>query len=106
MSFLEGLRERAGRSPRRIVLPGGDDPRVRAAADALAAEGLAVPIVLGGSGGIDPAQDDRLGQVAEPSGQAGRAARLTQIQKAVLACRIGNTACEEAVILQTFQIFN
>jgi phosphate acetyltransferase len=65
VSFLEGLSERARQSPRRIVLPEGDDPRVRTAADALAAEGLAVPIVLGGSGGIDPAQDDRLGQVAE-----------------------------------------
>lgn len=65
MSFLDALRERAGQSPRRIVLPEGNDPRVRAAAESLAAEGLAVPIVLGGPDGIDPAHDDRLGRVAE-----------------------------------------
>ena len=65
MSFLDDLRRRAGESPRRIVLPEGDDPRVRGAAEVLAAEGAVVPILLGGPDGIDPAADPRLGQVAQ-----------------------------------------
>ncbi len=65
MSFLERLRERAGASPMRVVLPEGDDPRVQAAAETLTAEGLAHPILIGGANGIDPASDPRLGRVAE-----------------------------------------
>ena len=65
MTFLDELRHRAAQTPRRIVLPEGEDPRVQAAAAALAADGLATPIVLGGPGGIDPATDERLGRVAE-----------------------------------------
>ena len=41
MSFLERLRERAASSPMRVALPEGDDPRVQAAAETLAADGLA-----------------------------------------------------------------
>ena len=65
MSFLERLRERAGASPMRIVLPEGDDPRVQAAAETLAADGLTQPILIGGASGIDPAGDPRLKRVAE-----------------------------------------
>lgn len=65
MSFLERLRERAGASPMRVVLPEGADPRVQAAAETLTADGLAHPILIGGANGIDPAGDPRLGRVAE-----------------------------------------
>lgn len=65
MSFLERLRERAGASPMRVVLPEGDDPRVQAAAETLAADGLAQPILIGGTNGIDPKGDPRLSRVAD-----------------------------------------
>jgi phosphate acetyltransferase len=65
VTFLQSLRERAGEAPRRLVLPEGDDARVREAAAVLAAEGLAQPMVLGGPDGIDVTADPRLGQVAE-----------------------------------------
>ena len=65
MSFLERLRERAGASPMRIALPEGDDPRVQAASETLAADGLAHPILIGGPTGIDPAGDPRLNRVAD-----------------------------------------
>jgi phosphate acetyltransferase len=65
MSFLERLRERAGSSPMRVALPEGADPRVQAAAETLAADGLAHPILIGGANGIDPAKDPRLSRVAD-----------------------------------------
>jgi phosphate acetyltransferase len=48
MTFLEGVRDRAAASLRRIVLPEGADGRTLAAAARLAREGLAVPLVVGG----------------------------------------------------------
>lgn len=63
MSFAEALRDRARRSPRRVVLAEGDDPRVAAAAKRLADEKIAIPIVVGGAG-IDPATDPRVSRVA------------------------------------------
>jgi phosphate acetyltransferase len=64
MSFRRAVLERAARRKARIVLCEGEDPRVRAAADRLRKERLAEPIVLGG-GGLDPAKDPRLNQVAK-----------------------------------------
>jgi phosphate acetyltransferase len=64
MTFLAGVRERAAARRRRIVLCEGEDARVQAAAEILRGEGIAEPIVLGGSSrplGRDP----RLGRVAE-----------------------------------------
>ena len=49
----------------RVALPEGDDPRVQAAAETLAADGLAHPILIGGPNGIDLAGDPRLNRVAE-----------------------------------------
>lgn len=46
MSFREELRERAAGRRARIVLPEGDDPRVRAAADILDRLGIADPILF------------------------------------------------------------
>ena len=64
MSFRGELRRRAADQRARIVLPEGEDPRVRAAADLLRSEGIAEPIVLGGPGGIEIARDPRLQRVA------------------------------------------
>lgn len=46
MSFIEELRRRARDERRRIVFPEGADPRVREAANHLAAEGIVEPILL------------------------------------------------------------
>jgi phosphate acetyltransferase len=47
MSFLQVLRDRAGARQATLVFPEGLDPRVQEAAGALAAQGLAKPILLG-----------------------------------------------------------
>ncbi|MCC6860454.1 MAG: phosphotransacetylase [Bryobacterales bacterium] len=52
--FLEGLYERARRQRKRIVFPEGSDPRVRAAAERLAAEQLAHPVLVGPAGAGAP----------------------------------------------------
>jgi len=64
MSFLEDALARAGKHPRTIVLPEGEDPRVVAAARRLEEGGVCRPLLLGGPG-IDPAADPRLSRVAE-----------------------------------------
>jgi phosphate acetyltransferase len=63
MSFRADLLRRAAERKARVVLAEGDDERVRAAAEHLAREGIAEPIVLG-SGGIAPEKDPRLQRVA------------------------------------------
>jgi phosphate acetyltransferase len=64
MSFRPELLRRAGERRARVVLCEGEDPRVRAAAARLAKEHIAEPIVLG-AGGLSPANDPRLGRIAE-----------------------------------------
>jgi phosphate acetyltransferase len=64
VSFRTELLRRAGVRRARIVLCEGEDPRVRAAAARLEHEKIAEPIVLGG-GGLNPADDPRLGRIAE-----------------------------------------
>jgi phosphate acetyltransferase len=64
MSFRTELLRRAGARRARVVLCEGEDPRVRAAAARLAKEHIAEPIVLG-PGGLTPANDPRLGRIAE-----------------------------------------
>jgi phosphate acetyltransferase len=85
MTFFDDIRSRARATPRRIVLPEGDDDRTLHAALALAADGLVEPLVLGAAGTaerlealdrgsgvaaripvLDPARDERL------EGLAGR----------------------------------
>jgi phosphate acetyltransferase len=63
MSFRDQLLKRAAAKRARIVLCEGDDPRVRQAAERLAADQVAEPILLGGNG-IQPNEDARLGRVA------------------------------------------
>ena len=64
MSFRAELLPRAASRQARIVLPEGEDPRVRAAAARLGKEGIALPIVLGGEG-VVVARDPRLPRVAQ-----------------------------------------
>ena len=62
VSFRTDLLARAAGRRLRIVLPEGDDARVRAAAERLRGDGIAEPIVLGVD--LDPAGDARLPAVA------------------------------------------
>ena len=64
MSFREQLRARAAGSGARIVLPEGDDPRIRGAADTLLRLGIATPILLGGPA-PRPVDHPMLASVAE-----------------------------------------
>ena len=64
MSFLERLLQRAAAHRRRIVLCEGGDARVQEAAARLQKEGVAEPILLGGPS-PEPANDPRLGRVAQ-----------------------------------------
>ena len=64
MAFRADLLARAAARKARIVLPEGEDERVRAAARRLESEGLARPIVLGG-GGLVVTRDPRLPRVAQ-----------------------------------------
>jgi phosphate acetyltransferase len=63
VSFRKSLRARAAGAGATLVFPEGEDPRVQAAAATLAALGIADSILLG-AGQIDPAQDERLPEVA------------------------------------------
>ncbi|HSM05574.1 MAG TPA: phosphate acyltransferase [Longimicrobiales bacterium] len=49
-AFQAGLRERAARTPRRIVFPEADDERVQEAALVLRRDGLAEPVLIGDAG--------------------------------------------------------
>jgi len=64
MSFRIELLRRAAARRARVVLCEGEDPRVRTAAARLTKEHIAEPIVLG-AGGLNPADDPRLGRIAE-----------------------------------------
>lgn len=64
MSFLEQLLQRAAAHRRRIVLCEGGDPRVQEAAERLRKDAIADPILLGGPS-PEPADDPRLGRVAQ-----------------------------------------
>lgn len=63
MSFRERLRARAAGGAARIVLPEGDDPRIREAAIKLRRLGIAEPIVL--TEGWQERYDGQIGLVAE-----------------------------------------
>ncbi len=64
MSFLERLLQRAAAHRRRIVLCEGADTRVQEAAERLRKDAIADPILLGGPS-PEPADDPRLGRVAQ-----------------------------------------
>ena len=54
MDIAHEIRERARRAKHRIVLPEGDDPRIRQAAAELASGGLAKPVLLSSGAGGAP----------------------------------------------------
>jgi len=86
MQILADCREAARANLRRIVLPEGEEPRIRAAAGRLAAEGLAIPVLIGaeapGCETVDPGSDPRRDELAalvaarRERMTAGMAARL------------------------------
>jgi phosphate acetyltransferase len=64
MSFRAQLLERAARRRARVVLCEGDDARVQQALEQLRSKNVVEPIVLGGDG-LNPANDKRLGRIAQ-----------------------------------------
>jgi phosphate acetyltransferase len=64
MSFRAQLLERAARRRARVVLCEGDDARVQLALEQLRSKNVVEPIVLGGDG-LNPANDKRLGRIAQ-----------------------------------------
>lgn len=91
MSFLEGVRRRAGEARRRIVFPESSDPRTRAAVAALAAAGIVEPVLV-----LDPSapethaevralgvevRDPRSDEIVEPSAERLRERRGGRITK-------------------------
>lgn len=88
MTFLDELRHRAGKRPRRVVFPEGGDPRIREAALAAAAHGLADPLLLGPVGELQRqlAGDPRAGAVrvvdpADPARVEHHAAVLRELKR-------------------------
>ncbi len=63
MTFRQALLKRAAERKARIVFAEGEDPRIQLAAERLEAAGIIEPILIG-LGGIDPANDPRIGRVA------------------------------------------
>jgi len=74
VSFLDGVRQRAGASPRRLVFPEGADERTLQAVARIARDSLAVPVVIGGE--LTAADLGRLGagsvEVVDPAHDARR----------------------------------
>lgn len=87
MGFLDDIRRRARERPRRLVFPEGFDNRTLQAAARVAAEGLAISMVIGGEGArtdldalgaasvevVDPATDPRRAELADRYYQRRRA---------------------------------
>jgi phosphate acetyltransferase len=92
MDFLASIRRRARERPRRLVFPEGHDARTLHAAARVAAEGLAIPAVIGGEltradldalGAtsvevVDPGTDPRRAELADRYWQRRRAKGCSQ----------------------------
>lgn len=102
MSLMEQVWEKARRTPKRIVLPEGDEPRTIQAAARVRAEGIAKPVLLGepdriraaarevdaeidGIELICPASDSRAGTYAETLYELRRAKGMTPEEAARLS---------------------
>lgn len=94
MTFRQELLERARGRGARILLPEGADPRVQAAARRLEKEGILEPILIG-PGGIDPARDPRVPQVA----QHLRERRPDRVHDAIHAIDLANDPLRFAAAL-------
>lgn len=92
---MSGLIERARRLKKRIVFPEGTDPRVLAAAERLARDGVAEPILLGappsqapaGVTFLDPARSERANHYATLYIERRRAKGVTQMEAREIARR-------------------
>jgi phosphate acetyltransferase len=94
VSFREQLLQRAARRPTRLVLPEPADLRVQEAAERLTREGIAQPVLIG-PGGLEPARDERLPQVA----QLLRERRPDQVEDAVHALDLASDPLRFAAAL-------
>jgi len=90
MSMIEDIKRKAKASPKRIVLPEGDEPRTIKAAVSVKEEALAVPVLLGDPAAIK-AEAENLGadisgiEVVDPAASdkaAAYAAELYELRKA------------------------
>ena len=73
MDIIDRFKEQAKADPKRIVFPEGDDERILKAAQAVAAEGIARPVVLG-----DP---EKVEALAESAGASLSAVKLVDPRK-------------------------
>lgn len=83
---MSGLIDRARKVRKRIVFPEGDDPRVLAAAERLAREGIAHPVLIG-PGQIDPLKSEKTRRYADIYYERRRAKGVTQMEAAQVAKR-------------------
>lgn len=65
-SILDKLIEKAKKTPRRILLPEGEDPRIAQAAARMKREGLCIPICLGDPEAVHAAAGDNTIEVIDP----------------------------------------
>jgi phosphate acetyltransferase len=86
VAFMSGLIDRARKVRRRIVFPEGEDPRVLAAAERLAKDGIVQPLLVG-PGHIDPRKSDAVRTYARIYYERRRAKGVTQIEAAEIAKR-------------------
>jgi len=92
-AFISGLIARARPLQKRIVFPEGGDPRVLAAAERLAREGIVKPILLGqtptvpvrGAAFIDPSNCDRLPKYANLLYDRRKARGMTHMEALEIA---------------------
>ncbi len=92
--FLESVVSRARVLRKRIVFPEGDDPRVRAAAERLAADKVVEPILISAEGGapagvrsIDPASSEKLRAYAAVYHERRKAKGVTEREAQQTAAR-------------------
>jgi phosphate acetyltransferase len=86
VAFMSGLIDRARKLRRRIVFPEGQDPRVQAAAERLARDGIVQPILVGPAG-IEPQKSDATRRYAQIYYERRRAKGVTQVEAAEIARR-------------------
>jgi phosphate acetyltransferase len=91
LAFISGLIARARPLQKRIVFPEGGDPRVQAAAERLAREGIVQPILIGpkasvpGVKFVDPATSGNVRKYAGLLHERRRARGMTQIEAEQMA---------------------
>ena len=102
LAFISSLIARARPLQKRIVFPEGSDPRVQAAAERLAREGIVQPILIGARASVpgvkfvDPAASGNVRKYASLLYERRRARGMTQLEAAQIAVELdGNVAPRE-----------